>query len=62
MPSKKPIMLSPRETFEKYERRSPTHSHHYPAESSFVVETPIQTPTQFVVTEYPNFEEKRKSK
>ncbi|KAI6182864.1 hypothetical protein M3Y97_00426500 [Aphelenchoides bicaudatus] len=61
MPSK-PYMLSPRETFEKYERRSPVLAHSQYPEASFVVEPPtlVQTPNQFIVTEYPNFEEKRK--
>jgi len=63
MPKKPTFMLSPRETFEKYERRSPVQTHSQYPEASFVVNPPpvmSQTPNQFVVTEYPNFSEKRK--
>lgn len=62
MPNK-PYLLNSRETFERYERRSPVLNHSQYPEASFVVEPPtlVQSPNQFVVTEYPNFEEKRKS-
>jgi hypothetical protein len=60
---KKPFLLSPRETFEKYERRSPVLTHSQYPEASFVVETSqpvfVSQPSQFVVSEYPQFEEKR---
>jgi hypothetical protein len=63
---KKPYFLSPQETFEKYERRSPVLAHSQYPEAPFTVgQSPVmitQVPNQFVVTEYPNFEEKRKSK
>lgn len=59
---KKPYFLSPEETFQKYERRSPVLTHsQYPDAPYMVERPPIATvPNQFVVTEYPNFEEKKK--